>query len=96
MTKQRKTESNKRMKLEYKAEVRSVELAAMTSGGTPENPRFFRERRRRIKAIFNTTEQGRLARHFKSTKYTWRLPRRNAKVSVKKWSESRTSRTLRT
>jgi hypothetical protein len=56
------------MKVEYKAEVRSLELAAMTSGGTPENPRFSHERRRRIKAMFNTTEQGRLARHFESTK----------------------------
>ena len=40
----------------------------MTSGGTPDNPRFSREGRRRIEAMFNATEQGRLARHLESTK----------------------------
>jgi len=38
--KKRKTESKKRMRAEDEAEVRSLEMAAMASGGTPDNPRL--------------------------------------------------------
>ena len=61
-------ESKRRRSAEDIAEVKSLEVAAMTSGGTPDSPRYSRHGRDTIKAMYSATDQGRLARQLMSAK----------------------------